>query len=99
MKHTEGKAALNPGDLIVIEFHGIDSAAAVFVIAGVRSEDAGKQNPGTGSSGVGRVWICHYIPPGQSSIYVLPLVNVYPMGIRKDRPPGVVLQKFYNSGA
>jgi hypothetical protein len=41
VKHAEGKTALNSGDLILIEFHGVDFSASIFIVLGVRSEDAG----------------------------------------------------------
>jgi len=41
VKHAKGKAALNPGYLILIEFHGVDFSASIFIVLGVWSEDAG----------------------------------------------------------
>ena len=38
MKHPQGKAALGARDLIVIELHGVDGAAAELVILRVGTE-------------------------------------------------------------
>ena len=39
VEHPQGERALGPCDLVVVELHGIDSAAAKFVVLGVRPED------------------------------------------------------------
>jgi len=40
MKHPERKDPLNPGDLVLVEFHGIDTATAIVIILGIGPEDA-----------------------------------------------------------
>src|SRR5579864_9314355 len=52
MKHTQRETALGARDLIVIELHGIDGAAAKFVVLGVRPEDGGEQDAGLSLLGV-----------------------------------------------
>ncbi len=44
MKHAQREAALRAGDLIVVELHGIDGAAAKFVVLRVRPEDRTQQD-------------------------------------------------------
>ena len=43
MEHAQRKAALLARDLVVIQLHGIDGAAAEFVILRIRSEDRTQQ--------------------------------------------------------
>jgi hypothetical protein len=65
VKHAQGESSLQARDLILIQFHGVDAAAAVLVIAGIRSEDARQQDAGFDSErmkGVGSVR--HVFPPG-----------------------------------
>jgi hypothetical protein len=40
MEHTEGKGPLFTGHLVMIKFHRVDPAAAVFIILGIRPEYA-----------------------------------------------------------
>jgi hypothetical protein len=49
MKHPEREAPLDAGNLILIEFHGVDFAASVLVVPGVGPEDAREQDAGTAS--------------------------------------------------
>lgn len=49
MKHPEREPPLDSGDLILVEFHGVDFAASVLVIPGVRAKDAREQDAGTAS--------------------------------------------------
>jgi hypothetical protein len=44
MEHAQRKAALSAGNLVVVELHGIDGAAAIFVILCVRAENGTQQN-------------------------------------------------------
>ncbi len=46
VKHPQGKAALQAGDLVVVQLHGVDPAASVLVVAGERPEDACQEDPG-----------------------------------------------------
>ena len=53
MKHAERKAALRPRDLIVIELHRIDGAAAELVILRVRAKYGGQQDARALALGMG----------------------------------------------
>src|SRR5579859_4279512 len=44
MEHAQREATLRARDLVVIELHGIDGAAAKFVVLRIRSEDRTQQN-------------------------------------------------------
>ena len=52
MEHAQREAALRARDLVVIELHRIDGAAAEFVVLRVRAEDRTQQNAGAGSLGM-----------------------------------------------
>jgi hypothetical protein len=53
MKHSEREGSLLAGDLIVVQLHRVDAAAAEFIILRVWTEDAGQQNARATSFGVG----------------------------------------------
>ena len=55
VKHPQRKRPLTPRDLVVVKLHRVDGAAAIFVILGIRPEDAGEQNSGPGNFGPGCV--------------------------------------------
>jgi len=41
MKHSKGKTTLNPCDLVMVKFHGIDFPASILVVLGIWPKDAG----------------------------------------------------------
>ena len=45
MEHAQREAALLARDLVVIQLHGIDGAAAEFVVLRVRAEHGAQQHP------------------------------------------------------
>ena len=54
MEHAQRKAALLARDLVVIKLHGIDGAAAEFVVARVRAEDRAQQHARVSAFGMRR---------------------------------------------
>ena len=52
MEHAKRKTALRPGNLVVIELHGVDGAAAKFVILRIGPEDRAQQYAGMLSFGM-----------------------------------------------
>jgi hypothetical protein len=53
VKHAQGESALRAGDLVVVKLHGIDGAAAEFVVLRVGAKDRGEQHSGVTAFGVG----------------------------------------------
>jgi hypothetical protein len=49
VEHSKRESPLDTGNLILIQFHRVDSAAPVLVILGVRPEDTREQNTGAAS--------------------------------------------------
>ena len=49
VEHPERKGALSPCDLVVIQLHRVDCAAAEFIVARVGSEHGRKQHTGAGA--------------------------------------------------
>src|SRR5271167_4371388 len=52
MEHAQREAALGASDLVVIELHGVDGAAAKFVVLRIRSEHRTQQDASVTSLGV-----------------------------------------------
>ena len=44
MKHSQGKGPLNPGNLVMIEFHGVDSSTSIIIVLGIGPKNACQQN-------------------------------------------------------
>ena len=42
VEHPQGRSALNPRHLVVVELHRVDDAASVFIVLRIGAEDAGK---------------------------------------------------------
>ena len=59
VEHPQGEAALHPGDLVVVELHGIDRPAAIRIILRIGAEDAGEQYSGLGSQGMAWMRLDH----------------------------------------
>ena len=55
MKHSKRKAPLGSSDLVLIKLHGIDLAAPISVVLGVRPKNAGQQYLCPGSKPVNRL--------------------------------------------
>ena len=49
MEHPQGERPLPPCHLVLVQLHGVDFSAAVFIVAGIGAEDAGQQNLRMGS--------------------------------------------------
>ena len=53
VKHPKGEAPLDARHLVLVELHGVDPAASVFVILRIGPEDAGEQDPRAAAQGMG----------------------------------------------
>ena len=53
VEHPQRKRTFYPSDLVVVQFHRVDSPAAIFVILSVGSEDARQQHPGSAAQRMG----------------------------------------------
>ena len=60
MEHPQRKRALHPRDLVVIQLHGIDAAAAECIILRVRSENGGEKNTRMRALGMCSVCFDHF---------------------------------------
>ena len=57
VKHAQRKGPLGTCDLVLVKLHGIDLAAAVCVVPGVRPEHTAQQNFCLSAKGMNR-WCC-----------------------------------------
>ena len=53
VKHPKGEPSLDARHLVLVELHGVDLAASVFVILRIGPEDAGEQDPRPAAQGMG----------------------------------------------
>ena len=53
VKHAQGEWTLLASDLVVIQLHGVDGAAAEPVVLRVGAENGGQQDAGLGTFGMG----------------------------------------------
>ncbi len=59
MKHTQGENSLYAGNLIMVEFHRVDSAAAVLVVLGIGAKYTGQKNLCPAAKRVNWMSVCH----------------------------------------
>ena len=52
MEQAQRKRPLHPGHLVVVQLHRVLQPAAILVVLGIRSEDAGQQNVGMRAPGM-----------------------------------------------